>query len=188
MDRPIPPRCAPQLRKPPGLTSQLEDYLETIARLLEQGRVARATDIANQLGVTRATVTSALRNLGEKGLINYQPYSQVTLTARGADLAAAIIRRHQTVSAFLQEVLRVPPGQAEADACRAEHVLSQEVIERMGRFLGFLRHCPRTGQSWRQAFEQLCRGDSDQSDCRECVGRCLARLYADEAEPAPDPL
>jgi DtxR family Mn-dependent transcriptional regulator len=172
----------------PGLTSQLEDYLETIARLLQQQAVARATDIAVQMGVTRASVTSALRSLAEKGLINYQPYSQVTLTPQGAGLAAKIISRHQTLSAFLQEVLRVPPSQAEADACRAEHVLSPEVIERMGRFLGFLKECPRTSQAWRQAFEQFCQGGQSPSDCRECVGRCLAGLYAEDPEPSPDRL
>ncbi len=185
MERSMKPRRAAAPRQVPGLTSQLEDYLETIARLLQQQPVARATDIAAQLGVTRASVTSALRSLAEKGLINYQPYSQVTLTPEGAALAAKIIGRHQTLSAFLQEVLRLPPSQAEADACRAEHVLSPEVIERMRRFLGFLKDCPRTGQSWRRSFEQLCQGGQSQSDCRECVGRCLAGLYSDDADPSP---
>lgn len=188
MERPPKPRRAADPRWMPGLTSQLEDYLETIARLLQQQAVARATDIAVQMGVTRASVTSALRSLAEKGLINYQPYSQVTLTPQGSGLAAKIISRHQTLSAFLQEVLRVPPSQAEADACRAEHVLSPEVIERMGRFLGFLKECPRTSQAWRQAFEQFCQGGQSPSDCRECVGRCLAGLYAEDPEPSPDRL
>ena len=185
MERPRKPHRAVDPRRSPGLTSQLEDYLETIARLLQQQPVARATDIASQLGVTRASVTSALRSLAEKGLINYQPYSQVTLTPEGAALAAKIIGRHQTLSAFLQEVLRMPPSHAEADACRAEHVLSPEVIERMRRFLSFLQECPRTGQSWRRAFEQLCQESQSPSDCRECVGRCLAGLYAEDTDPSP---
>ncbi len=163
-----------------GLTWQLEDYLEAIARILERDRVARASEIADQLKVTRASVTSALHNLAGKGLINYQPYSQITLTPAGQKLAAQIINRHKTLSLFLQEVLGVPRPQAEANACRAEHVIGQEVIERMGSFLEFLKTCPRTSPAWREAFLGLCQGQPRDDECRECVGRCLAGLYGGE--------
>ncbi|ADK84634.1 iron (metal) dependent repressor, DtxR family [Desulfarculus baarsii DSM 2075] len=164
------------------LTPQLEDYLETIALLQEQSPVARAKDIADRLGVTPATVTSALRSLAEKGLINYQPYSHITLTDQGRQRAQDVLRRHEVLSEFFGVVLRAPSRQAEDNACRAEHVLDPDIIERMVRFLSFLKNCPRTGQVWREAFERFCHEKPDHADCKECVGRCLAELYAPPAE------
>ena len=164
-----------------GLTWQSEDYLEAIANLQKEERVARAKDIADRLGVTRGTVTSALKSLHEKGLINYQPYSYITLTAQGKKLAEEIIRRHETLTLYLEKVLHIPAEQAEANACRAEHVLDAEVIDRMVCFLKFLDECPRTGEIWQHAFDQFCAIGSGKSDCKECVGQCLANLYGNES-------
>jgi DtxR family Mn-dependent transcriptional regulator len=163
------------------LSHQLEDYLETIAVLQDEERVARSKDIAERLGVTRATVTSALRSLGDKGLINYQPYSHITLTKSGEALANEIRHRHQTLTEFLRDILHTPPQQAEENACRAEHVFDQEVIDRIVQFLEFLKKCPRTNQSWNQAFERFCHKNLDPADCKECVGKCMAGLFKDQA-------
>ncbi|MGD9125458.1 MAG: metal-dependent transcriptional regulator [Desulfarculaceae bacterium] len=163
------------------LTSQSEDYLEVIAQLQKEDRVARAKDIADRLGVTRGTVTSALRGLNEKGLINYQPYSHITLTEAGEKLAAEIIHRHEILTKFFHEVLQMPPTDAEANACRAEHVLDPKIIEQMVCFLEFLNRCPRTSQIWRQSFGQFCISSEGKSNCKECVGRCLAELYEEDS-------
>lgn len=162
------------------LTSQSEDYLEVIAELQEKDHVARAKDIAERMGVTRGTVTSALKGLHEKGLINYQPYSHVTLTEAGEKVAADIIHRHKTLTRYLHEVLQLAPDKAEANACRAEHVLDSEVIDQMICFLEFIDKCPRTGEVWRRAFEEYCKTDGGESNCKECVGQCLAGIYSDE--------
>lgn len=164
-----------------GLTSQSEDYLEAIAELQKEDRVARAKDIADRLGVTRGTVTSALKGLHEKGLINYQPYSHITLTEAGERLAAVIIHRHETLTQYFREVLQLPPEAAEANACRAEHVLDTEVIEQMVSFLEFLDKCPRTSDVWRKAFDDFCTGGVEKSNCKECVGQCLAEIYGKES-------
>ena len=174
-------RISPKDAALESLTPQSEDYLETIAELQKRDRVARAKDIAERAGVTRGTVTSALKSLHQKGLINYQPYSHVTLTATGEELAEAIINRHETLTEYFATVLQIPRDRAEANACRAEHVLDPEVIERMTQFIDFLVKCPRTSQVWRRAFEQFCAGGQDASDCRECVGQCLARLRDQQA-------
>ena len=168
-------------REAEGLTWQSEDYLEAIAILQKEERVARAKDIADRLGVTRGTVTSALKGLQEKGLINYQPYSYITLTDQGKKLAEDIIHRHDTLTLYFEKVLHLPARQAEANACRAEHVLDAEVIDRMVCFLRFLDECPRTSEVWQHAFDKFCVKGSGKSDCKECVGQCLAGLYGDES-------
>ncbi|MCB2227913.1 MAG: metal-dependent transcriptional regulator [Desulfarculaceae bacterium] len=146
------------------LTAQSEDYLEAIAELQKENQVARTKDIAERLGVTPGTVTSALKSLGDKGLVNYQPYSPISLTASGERLAGEIIRRHDTLTRFLGEVLGVPPSQAEDNACRAEHVLGREVIERMACFLEFLDSFPRSNQAWRDEYARFC--ESTGQECR----------------------
>jgi DtxR family Mn-dependent transcriptional regulator len=70
-----------------GLSENLEDYLETILVLQNENTVARVKDIAEKLGVLSGTVTSALRTLSDKKLINYKPYSFITLTNEGKTLA-----------------------------------------------------------------------------------------------------
>jgi DtxR family Mn-dependent transcriptional regulator len=65
------------------LSENLEDYLETILELEKTQKVARVKDIAEMRGVLRGSVTGALKSLAEKGLINYEPYSFITLTRKG---------------------------------------------------------------------------------------------------------
>ena len=66
------------------LSQSLEDYLETILELQKSNKVARVKDIAAKKGVQRGTVTGALKTLAGKHLINYEPYSFITLTPKGA--------------------------------------------------------------------------------------------------------
>lgn len=162
------------------LTSQLEDYLETIAELQKVDRVARAKDIADRLEITRGTVTSALKSLAEKGLINYQPYSHITLTREGEEKAEAIIHRHRTISRYLHEVLQLDWQVAEENACRAEHVLDPQVIDRLICHMEFMDHCPRMGPALQESFKEFCRGEAEPENCRDCIGRCLADLYKKE--------
>ena len=162
-----------------SLTTQLEDYLEAIAELQEADRVARAKDIAERLGITRGTVTSALRSLNEKGLINYQPYSHITLTKAGEEIAARIIHRHKVLSRYLSKVLKLPSELAEDNACRAEHILDKQVIDRLVHLMEFLERCPRMDTVWKDSFADFCPDieDPDPAACRDCLGRCLAGLY-----------
>jgi len=158
-----------------GLSSNLEDYLETIFRLERESRVARAKDIAERLEVSRASVTGALKTLAEKGLINYEPYSYVTLTPKGKEIAAEVDRRHHILKGFFAGFLRLGPEASEANACRVEHVMDEEAIERLVNFLDFLKSCPRTGPDWLEAFDSYCMGKASPERCRKCLADCLER-------------
>jgi len=139
------------------LSATQEDYLETIFKLVAERRVARAGAIAEALSVHKSTVTSALRGLAGRGLINYSPYALITLTPAGERLAREIRRRHQVIRRFLEEVLMVEPEVAEANACRMEHVLDGAVLERLARFAEFARRCPRAGEDWLRRFDYYCK-------------------------------
>ena len=82
------------------LSASLEDYLESILHIVADKQVARAKDIARRLGVTRSSVTVALRALAERNLINYTPYEVITLTAEGKRLSEDVAGRHRTLRGF----------------------------------------------------------------------------------------
>ncbi len=112
------------------ISSSLEDYLEVIAEILEQNKHAHTKDIADKLGIKMPSVTNALQTLSAKGLIFYQPHSPVILTAAGTERAAVIRRRHAALKTFFSEILKMKETDADATACKVEHVVSEEVMSR----------------------------------------------------------
>ncbi|MGI5939914.1 MAG: metal-dependent transcriptional regulator [Thermoleophilia bacterium] len=110
------------------LSASLEDYLEAILRLERESRVARVSQIAAELHVSRPSVTGALKNLAGRGLVSHARYGHATLTAEGARIAREVERRHLAIRDFLTGVLSVPADRAEAAACRLEHVLEPDVL------------------------------------------------------------
>lgn len=135
-----------------GLSESLEDYLEIILALEKTNKVARVKDIAEKMGVLRASVTGALKNLAEKGLINYKPYSFITLTRKGATIAKDITRKHSVIKNFLQNVLLLNAESAEKNACRMEHAMDKVAVNRLVKFLEYIHDCPKTGDDWLNAF------------------------------------
>ncbi|MCX8084056.1 MAG: metal-dependent transcriptional regulator [Calditerrivibrio sp.] len=120
------------------LTKSLEDYLEMILILQGNGGTARVTDIAEKLNVKKPAVTSALKILSEKDLVVYAPYKEVKLTSKGIEIATAVLEKHNIIKDFFINVLNLDPQKAEEDACRVEHVISEETYKRFSSFLKFL--------------------------------------------------
>jgi DtxR family Mn-dependent transcriptional regulator len=112
------------------MTQSLEDYLEMVSFLSDDGEV-RVTDIATRLGVSKPSVLTALKVLEEQGLLTHERYRSVTLTETGKAQAADIRGRHNFLTAFLQDVVGVSPETSEKDACKMEHVLSEETLKKM---------------------------------------------------------
>lgn len=121
------------------LSSSLEDYLEVIFELQEKESVARVKDIADMLNVKRSSVTIALRALSEKGMVNYAPYSVITLTAEGYEVGCAIRDRHELLQSIFTNLLDVKPSDAEHAACRMEHGMSQPIYRKMKAFWEVLK-------------------------------------------------
>lgn len=113
------------------LSSSLEDYLEAILELQELHSVARVKDIADMLNVKRSSVTIALRALSEKNMVNYAPYSVITLTNEGYEVARSIRNRHDLLKKLFTELFAVDLEIAEKSACRMEHGMTKEVYRSM---------------------------------------------------------
>lgn len=153
-----------------GLSESLENYLEVILDLERTQKVARAKVIAERLHIQPGSVTGALKNLGEKGYIHYEPYSYITLTTKGRRRAEEITYRHQTLNNFLLNVLQIDPTTAEETACRMEHAIDKKTIDQLVRFIDFIFTCPRAGKQWIQAFAAFCAtGGRKKADCGPCI-------------------
>jgi DtxR family Mn-dependent transcriptional regulator len=140
--------------------------------LVRRGRVARVKDIAAHLGVGKSSVTGALKTLSKRGMVNYEPYQFITLTDHGLELAEEVAARHVLLREFLCNVLGLDEEVAEANACRMEHAVDGELLERLGKFSVFVRDCPRVGPNWVQEFVDRCgAGDVDAETCTKCVAR-----------------
>ena len=100
-----------------------EDYLEAILVLSKQGGGVRSIDIATMLGVSKPSVSHAMKLLREDGYIAMDRYGTVTLLEKGNDIAVHIYERHTVLSKMLEH-LGVSPEVAKEDACKLEHDLN----------------------------------------------------------------
>ena len=119
----------------PKLSSNMEDYLEAIMVAGNKDGLARVTDVRDLLGVKTPSVTGALRTLAEKGYVKHEPYQGVKLTAKGRRAAEDVKSRHVILSSFLTDVLGVKPKTADMDACKMEHTVSRETLDKLNAFL-----------------------------------------------------
>lgn len=118
-----------------SISSSLEDYLEAIFVLQQSGKDVRITDIASRLNVSKPSVNRAVGTLKQAELLTHESYGTILLTPEGETKAAQILRRHNMLKHFLSNTLGVSDDTAEADACRMEHVMSSETIEKLYDYL-----------------------------------------------------
>jgi len=117
------------------LSANMEDYLEAILLAADEKGLARVTAVRDLLGVKTPSVTGALRVLAEKGYLKHEPYQGVALTAKGRRAAEDVKARHAILSSFLTDVLGVRPKTADMDACKMEHTISRETLDKLHAFL-----------------------------------------------------
>jgi len=117
-----------------SISSSLEDYLEAIATIIERSGQAHTKSIAETLNVTMPSVTNALQSLAARGLVIYRSHLPVRLTGEGAKKAAEIRHRHATLKRFFSELLKLDEAQADASACKVEHVIGETALVRLAAF------------------------------------------------------
>lgn len=112
-----------------------EMYLETIYILEESHGHAHGADIANRLGVSKPSVTKAMERLKKEGLIHKESYGSITLTSKGKVLSKSIYEKHRVISKYIQHSLGLSSDEASANACKMEHVLTDEMISAIKCYL-----------------------------------------------------
>lgn len=117
-------------------TQAVQDYLKAIYEIQQSVERVATTALASHMEVTAASVTGMLKKLAELKLVTYQPYQGVELTGSGEKIALEVIRHHRLVERYLAEALGVPWDQVDAEADKWEHVLSDDLENRIDAYLG----------------------------------------------------
>ena len=113
------------------ITSGLEDYLELIYNTISQNKEIKAIDIANKFNISRPSVSEALIRLADLDLIIYEGRKGIKITQKGIEQARKIIKKHKILSDFFINVLKIDKNLAEKNACKIEHVIDDELIEKI---------------------------------------------------------
>ncbi len=119
----------------PNYTGPVEDYLKAIYDLERTTGTAATNEIARRLDIAPPSVSWMVQRLAERGLLTYQRYRGVRLTAAGQRAALRIVRRHRVIETFLAQVLGYPWDEVHDEAERLEHAASDELIDRMAAAL-----------------------------------------------------
>ncbi len=118
------------------LTAPVEDYLKAIYSIEQAGDAAGTNEIATRLSIAAPSVSGMVRRLADQGLVSYERYRGVRLTAAGRRAALKTIRRHRVVEAYLAKALGYPWDRVHEEAERLEHAASDELVDRMAAAIG----------------------------------------------------
>ncbi len=125
-----------------NITPTREDYIKAILTLRQKGKPARIKDIADTTGVSKPSVVSALKSLTKQGFVIHEHYGTVDLTDKGKAIARYFQERHTVIFNFLHKILGIEANQADQEACRLEHYLSEKSIARLQSLNDFLNNLP----------------------------------------------
>ena len=137
------------------LSHSQEDYLEEIYKQVLKNGHAKVTDISNALNVKKASVTGALIALADKKLINYEPYSKITITKEGEELAKKILNKHEILCDFFENVLGLTNAEASENACRMEHIVSEKFFNNFLKFSDYIREYGRANPDFIEKYNYL---------------------------------
>ena len=126
----------------PALTEAIQDYLRAIYLLGEKGDRVAVTALARRLHVSPASASAMVKKLAALELADHAPYKGVALTSDGELVALEVIRHHRLLELYLAETLGLHVDAVHDEADRLEHVLSEELEERIDKALGYPTHDP----------------------------------------------
>ncbi len=126
----------------PALTDAIQDYLREIYKLGADGSRVSVTALAKRLGVSPASASAMVKKLAALELAEHQPYRGIELTRAGERVALEVIRHHRLLELYLAKTLGVHVDEVHDEAERLEHVISEELEERIDKALGFPTHDP----------------------------------------------
>jgi DtxR family transcriptional regulator, Mn-dependent transcriptional regulator len=125
------------------ISASAQDYAKAVYALEARGGEAVSTnDLADRLGITPGSVSAMVRKLSELGLLEHEPYRGVRLTRDGRQVALEVLRHHRLIELFLAEELGMPWDRVHAEAEVLEHVISEELEQRIDQALGYPTHDP----------------------------------------------
>ena len=116
------------------ISASLEDYVEAIHQISKEKQVVKAIDLSKRLDVKRSSVAEAIKNLTKRELVTYEN-NNLKLTDKGLEIAKEVINRHNTLYNFFAKVLKVEPEEAQLNACRVEHVITENAFKNLTKYI-----------------------------------------------------
>lgn len=157
----------------------MEEYVETIFVLEKKEGAAHTGKIADVMGVKPPSVTEMLRKLQESGFVIYKPFIGANLTSSGLKKARELMDRHRVIADFL-EILGVERELAEIDACQIEHHVSGITMQRLEKFVEFVRDSPRDPR-WMEHFKLYLK-TGERIGCSSCMNEAKLDLVGNKIE------
>lgn len=148
------PHCRPGRKI---ATPSMEQYIEAIGQLLRQGKVCSISDIAEKADVSRPAASRAVRELVAKELVEHKAYGYVDLAPKGRHLLKALTARHEALYLFFAHVLGLDREHADNEACRLEHQINDDIVDRLARLTSFIESHSHTAHEWRAELDEMRR-------------------------------
>lgn len=155
------------------LTPSHEHYLRAIWEVRSKRGYARLTDVARELAIAPATLSTGLRPLIARGLLAHDEARFLVLAPAGERVAREVHHRFSVLRTFLRDVLQVPTDRADLEACRIEHDISAETAERFVDLLKLLREDGEMNRLFHQRFDTYHRSCGPSGECSTCGLSCL---------------
>jgi DtxR family Mn-dependent transcriptional regulator len=162
------------------ITHSVAHHLAAIRDLTDQQGYARVSDVARMLDITRGSASLTLKALKAKEYVLEDANKFLQLSDVGQRVVDLVTTKRAVTLKFLRDVFRVEPKQAEVDACKVEHLLSEETGEKLLHFVRFLLADKSAARKFLQAFwaeNALCH---DLEDCPICDVECLMQLQIED--------
>ncbi|OGU57289.1 MAG: hypothetical protein A2X64_10795 [Ignavibacteria bacterium GWF2_33_9] len=118
------------------ISESIQNYLKAIYKLEIEKDEATTSDIARHLGISNASVTGMLKRLSVMKLVNYSSYKGVTLTTDGKEIALEVLRHHRLLETYLRNSMGYKLARLHNEACKLEHYVSDEFIDKLTDMLG----------------------------------------------------
>jgi DtxR family Mn-dependent transcriptional regulator len=126
----------------PALTDAIQDYLREIYKVADDDGRVSITALAKRLDVSPASASAMVKKLAALELVEHAPYRGVRLTPAGEKVAVEVIRHHRLLELYLARTLGLHVDDVHDEAERLEHVISEELEQRIDQALGFPTHDP----------------------------------------------
>ncbi len=151
------------------LSESLEKYLLAIYDISKNNSNIIVKDVSKYLGIGSASTATAIKTLAKKGLIDYVPYGNITLTKEGMNLIQLKIYRHNTISTFLNQVLEIEKTSADKNASAIEYSMTQDVLIKFVHFLDFMKQCSCREPKWLNSCKHSLKDGQISKKCTNCV-------------------
>ena len=155
------------------LTHSSIHHLLAINSLLKENGYSRSVDVANHLNISRASVSITVNKLREKGFVTEDKNRFLGLSNKGEELVNSVLSKRRIVEQFFREVLDLSSQDAEVEACKVEHLLSEPTGKKLISFMGYFLSSQPDAIKFRKGLERFTYDCDTATDCNVCELNCF---------------